>query len=235
MSRAALSTLARPMWLPDPRWSSAPHFEGQRSLSGGGCQVCAFDSTATIKKRNRGRCEYWLHEPPPGSVDGATAMRVSPNATFLRTTGVLRSLPSCSKERSANPGIAITPLMLGGNVFGWTADEARRLRCWTRSSTRAATPSTRRMCIRPGCRDTRAARASASSALAEAERQARQGGDRHQGRHVAEAGRHQARQHHRRLRGFAAAARRRDDRSLLAAPRRRGDASGGVSRRARRW
>src|SRR5215470_13815121 len=39
MSLAALSTLFGPMWLPEPRSSPAPHFEGQRALSGGGIQL----------------------------------------------------------------------------------------------------------------------------------------------------------------------------------------------------
>src|SRR5262249_11053017 len=39
MSLAALSTLFGPIWLPAPRSSPAPHFEGQRALSGGGIQL----------------------------------------------------------------------------------------------------------------------------------------------------------------------------------------------------
>src|ERR1700722_14542780 len=38
---AARSTLAGVMWLPEPRSSVAPHFDGQRSLGDGGCQLCA--------------------------------------------------------------------------------------------------------------------------------------------------------------------------------------------------
>ena len=41
ISRAALSTVSGFMWLPEPRWSVAPHFDGQRWLSAGGCHPCA--------------------------------------------------------------------------------------------------------------------------------------------------------------------------------------------------
>src|SRR5215510_14699224 len=43
ISLLALSTLCGFMWLPAPRSSPAPHFEGQRTLSAGGVQdgVCA--------------------------------------------------------------------------------------------------------------------------------------------------------------------------------------------------
>src|SRR5262245_56697865 len=43
ISLMALSTLCGFMWLPAPRSSPAPHFEGQRTLSAGGVQdgVCA--------------------------------------------------------------------------------------------------------------------------------------------------------------------------------------------------
>ena len=34
--RVARSTVSGFMWLPDPRWSPAPHFEGHRWLSAGG-------------------------------------------------------------------------------------------------------------------------------------------------------------------------------------------------------
>ena len=41
ISRAARSTVSGFMWLPEPRWSSRPHLDGQRWASAGGCQVCA--------------------------------------------------------------------------------------------------------------------------------------------------------------------------------------------------
>ena len=37
MSRVARSTVSGFMWLPAPRWSAAPHFDGQRCASAGGC------------------------------------------------------------------------------------------------------------------------------------------------------------------------------------------------------
>src|SRR6516162_6332600 len=47
---AARSTLAGVMWLPEPRSSAAPHFEGQRSLGDGGCQLCAVASVAKTQR-----------------------------------------------------------------------------------------------------------------------------------------------------------------------------------------
>ena len=41
MSSLARITLAGFMWLPEPRSSPAPHFDGQRWLSVGTVQVCA--------------------------------------------------------------------------------------------------------------------------------------------------------------------------------------------------
>src|SRR5215510_15731190 len=38
MSFVARSTASGFMWLPEPRWSSGPHFEGHRWASAGGCQ-----------------------------------------------------------------------------------------------------------------------------------------------------------------------------------------------------
>src|SRR5215470_19863188 len=46
ISLAARSTVAGFIMLPEPRWSSAPHFDGQRSLSGGICQDCAWANDA---------------------------------------------------------------------------------------------------------------------------------------------------------------------------------------------
>src|SRR5215510_13336282 len=37
MSFVARSTASGFMWLPEPRWSSGPHFEGHRCASAGGC------------------------------------------------------------------------------------------------------------------------------------------------------------------------------------------------------
>ena len=42
ISRAARRTVSGFMWLPAPRSSPGPHFEGQRALSAGGCQDCAW-------------------------------------------------------------------------------------------------------------------------------------------------------------------------------------------------
>ena len=46
MSCAARSTLAGFMWLPEPRSSAAPHFDGQRTDSAGTVHVCACDHGA---------------------------------------------------------------------------------------------------------------------------------------------------------------------------------------------
>src|ERR1700720_1289671 len=47
---AARSTLAGVMWLPEPRSSAAPHFDGQRSLGDGGCQLCAMASALKTER-----------------------------------------------------------------------------------------------------------------------------------------------------------------------------------------
>src|ERR1700730_7411705 len=47
---AARSTLAGVMWLPEPRSSVAPHFDGQRSLGDGGCQLCAVASALKAER-----------------------------------------------------------------------------------------------------------------------------------------------------------------------------------------
>ena len=41
------------------------------------------------------------------------------------------------KRKLGHSDVAIAPLVLGGNVFGWSADEAARSRCSTRSSAKA--------------------------------------------------------------------------------------------------
>jgi hypothetical protein len=38
------------MWLPEPRSSVAPHFDGQRSLGNGGRQLCAVASVAKAER-----------------------------------------------------------------------------------------------------------------------------------------------------------------------------------------
>ena len=43
------------------------------------------------------------------------------------------------KRRIGNSDLEVAPLALGGNVFGWTADEATSFRSSTRSSMPAAT------------------------------------------------------------------------------------------------
>src|SRR5580704_16415745 len=48
----ARSTLAGVMWLPEPRSSVAPHFDVQRSLGDGGCQLCAVASAAKAERLN---------------------------------------------------------------------------------------------------------------------------------------------------------------------------------------
>ena len=46
ISLTALSTDCGFMWLPEPRSSPAPHFDGQRALSGGGVQLGAWARAA---------------------------------------------------------------------------------------------------------------------------------------------------------------------------------------------
>src|ERR1700730_2561292 len=48
ISLAALSTVCGFMWLPEPRSSPAPHFDGQRWLSGGGDQLGVCASAARV-------------------------------------------------------------------------------------------------------------------------------------------------------------------------------------------
>lgn len=61
-------------------------------------------------------------------------------------------------------GIAMIPLVFGGNVFGWTADRQQSLSCWIISSPKVSTPWTRRIPIRSGGREWRAASRRPSSA-----------------------------------------------------------------------
>src|SRR5262245_66511688 len=48
ISLTALSTVCGFMWLPEPRSSSAPHFDGQRWFSGGGVQLGAWARTVLL-------------------------------------------------------------------------------------------------------------------------------------------------------------------------------------------
>ena len=41
------------------------------------------------------------------------------------------------KRQLGQSSIEVAPLMLGGNVFGWTADEAMSFKIWMLSSPRA--------------------------------------------------------------------------------------------------
>ena len=115
-------------------------------------------------------------------------------------------------------GIAVAPLALGGNVFGWTADEAdelrhsRRLRRCGRQHDRH-----RRRLFGLGARPSRRRKRDRHRPVAEARSgEARQGRDRDQGRLLRRpcAGQDRAP----RLRCFAAAARDRGDRPLLSPP-----------------
>jgi hypothetical protein len=57
-------------------------------------------------------------------------------------------------------GLSIAPLVFGGNVFGWTADENTSFDLLAPASM----PSTRRMSIRAGCRAMKAVNRRRSSA-----------------------------------------------------------------------
>src|SRR5829696_3869625 len=70
MRRAAFNTLAGFMWLPEPRWSPAPHLEGQRWLSAGGrhdwaaAEPLVHSSRATIVTA-RMRSSWLIQSPGP--------------------------------------------------------------------------------------------------------------------------------------------------------------------------
>ena len=69
------------------------------------------------------------------------------------------------KRKLGKSGIEFAPIAFGGNVFGWTADEATSFTgCSTPSSMPASTSSTPPTSIRAGCPATRAASPRRSSA-----------------------------------------------------------------------
>jgi len=61
------------------------------------------------------------------------------------------------RRRLGQSDLHIAPLMLGGNVFGWTVDEATSFALLDASSTPGSTPSTQPTPIRAGSKATRAA------------------------------------------------------------------------------
>src|SRR5438132_9423679 len=70
ISRVARSTVSGFMWLPDPRSSPAPHFEGQRWFSAGGRQDWAWEATLVEPTTTAMtlRTTTGLMGPPRGSV-----------------------------------------------------------------------------------------------------------------------------------------------------------------------
>lgn len=61
------------------------------------------------------------------------------------------------KRNLGRTGLSIAPIVFGGNVFGWTADEKTSFALLDAFSTPGSTPSTRRMSIPPGWTGMRAA------------------------------------------------------------------------------
>lgn len=68
------------------------------------------------------------------------------------------------KRSLGRTGLSIAPIVFGGNVFGWTADEKTSFACSMPFSMPGSTPSTRRMSIPHGWTGMRAANPKPSSA-----------------------------------------------------------------------
>jgi len=58
-----------------------------------------------------------------------------------------------TKRKLGNSGLEIAPIVFGGNVFGWTADEATSFTYWMRSWRQDSTLWIRLTCIPNGCRE----------------------------------------------------------------------------------
>ena len=131
--------------------------------------------------------------------------------------------------------VAVHPLCLGTNVFGWTADEPESFAVLDAYRRRAATSSTPPTAIRSGCPAIAGARVRRSSdagwpseGAATRSSLATKVGPKARPQGVD--GRQRARRH----RGVAAPAADRPHRPAIHAPRRRGHAARGDARRARR-
>src|SRR5262249_43052113 len=122
ISLTALSTVCGFMWLPEPRSSSAPHFDGQRWFSGGGVQLGAWARTALLAASiapnttpNAMRCMVY---PPRVLVVSGCRPAASECAQAVR--------PSSSKHVAA-VGIDNAHEMKGRD---WGAGHVGRARRW---------------------------------------------------------------------------------------------------------
>ena len=141
-----------------------------------------------------------VYDSPPMP---AMAGQVTAAACYARATMQQRKL--------GQSPLAVTPLALGGNVFGWTADEPTSfaiLDAFVAHGGNAIDTADGYSYWVPG--PPRRRERDRDRPLAEAARPARRRRHRHEGRLVGEAQGPQARQHHRGLRRLAAPARRRD-------------------------
>src|SRR4029077_6345161 len=87
-SLTALSTVWGFMWLPEPRSSLAPHFDGQRALSGGGVHVgvCASAALPPISMA-------------PSTAPNAMRCMMSSRCICCSGPGPARSSMRCGKAR----------------------------------------------------------------------------------------------------------------------------------------
>ncbi len=149
--------------------------------------------------------------------------------------GVVRGglwLPD-AMTRIGTSDLDVRPLNLGGNVFGWTADEATSHAVLDAFVEAAATSSTPPTCTPPGRRRRRDLR-DHHRELAGEVRQARPGRHRHQGRQQGGPQGPGRRQHPQGRRRVAAAPADRPHRPVLGPPGRQGHPAGRDPRRLRR-
>src|SRR5262249_57804610 len=69
--------------------------------------------------RNKRRTQCWR---------AGLALRPSAQSGILRPAPTTRGKDAMEKRKLGKSQIAIAPLMFGGNVFGWTTDEAMSFR-----------------------------------------------------------------------------------------------------------
>ena len=82
------------MWLPEPRWSPAPHFDGQRWLSAGGC--------------HRWALAFWTAPISINSTVATIDMRIASSLQVLQWSSLrLRRRPSAGEDLPASRGRCI--------------------------------------------------------------------------------------------------------------------------------
>src|SRR5262245_51704063 len=126
ISFTALSTLCGFMWLAAPRSSVAPHFEGQRALSGGGVQdgvwaEAVAPNISVASKATGSACDFMAilpsrHNDPQQTMKSAHAIawaRVYP-WTYSWHGHFCRMAASATKRKSCAPasGFASTKLVM---------------------------------------------------------------------------------------------------------------------------